>query len=101
MVKPLWSKFFGEIWTQSVFLWLKHIDNKKITVFEKIADFPDFSDFPENSDFGPYLSQISRSGNIFNVSKLNDIASATAYHLLQILRLYQFFSRDMTNFASS
>ena len=73
------SKFFSAIWTQSAFLWLKHIDNKKITVFEKIADFPDFSDFPENSDFGPFLSQISRSGNIFNVSKLNDIASATSY----------------------
>ena len=58
---------------------MKHIDNKKITVFEKIVDFPDFSDFPENSDFGPFLSQISRSGNIFNVFKLNDIASATSY----------------------
>ena len=55
---------------------MKHIENKKTTIFTK---FPDFSDFPENSDFGPFLSQISRSGNIFNVSKLNDIASATAY----------------------
>ena len=68
-----------EIWTQSVFLCLEHIENKKITVLTKVPDFPDFSDFPKNSDFGPFLSQNSRSGNILDAFKRNDIASATLY----------------------
>ena len=65
-----------EIWTQSVFLCLEHIEHKKITVFTKV---PDFSDFPKNSDFGPFLTQNSRSGNILDAFKRNDIASATLY----------------------
>ena len=68
-----------EIWTQSVFLCLEHIEHKKITVFTKVPDFPDFSDFPKNSDFGPFLSRNSRSGNILDAFKRNDIASATLY----------------------
>ena len=68
-----------EIWTQSVFLCLKHIKHKKITVFTKVPDFPDFSDFRKNSDFGPFLTQNSQSGNIVDAFKLNDIASATLY----------------------
>ena len=68
-----------EIWTQSVFLCLEHIEHKKITVFTKVSDFPDFSDFPKNSDFGPLLTQNSRSGNMLDAFKLNDIASATLY----------------------
>ena len=68
-----------EIWTQSVFLCLKNIEHEKITVFTKVPDFPDFSDFPKNSDFGPFLSQNSRSGNILDAFKRNDIASATLY----------------------
>jgi len=47
--------------------------------FTKVPDFPDFSDFPKNSDFGPFLSQNSRSGNILDAFKRNDIASATLY----------------------
>ena len=50
-----------------------------MTVFTKVPDFPDFSDFPKNSDFGPFLSQNSRSGNILDAFKRNDIASATLY----------------------
>ena len=68
-----------EIWPQSAFLSLEHIEHKKITVFTKVPDFPDFSDFPKNSDFGPFLTQNSRSGNILDAFKLNDIASATLY----------------------
>ena len=58
---------------------MKHIENKKTTIFTKVPDFPDFSDFPKNSDFGPFLSQNSRSGNILDALKRNDIASATLY----------------------
>ena len=50
-----------------------------MTVFTKNPDFPDFSDFPKNSDFGPFLSQNSQSGNIFDAFKLHDIASANLY----------------------
>ena len=50
-----------------------------MTVFTKVPNFPDFSDFPKNSDFGPFLSQNSRSGNIFDALKLHDIASANLY----------------------
>ena len=45
----------------------------------KVSDFPDISDFPKTSDFGPFLSQHSRSGNIFDAFKLNDIASNILY----------------------
>jgi len=62
-----------EIWRQSVFLCLEHIEHKKSTVLPKVPEFP------PNSDFGPFLSQNSRSGNILDVFKLNDIASATLY----------------------
>ena len=71
--------FLDEIWTQSVFLCLQHIEHKKITVFTKVPDFPDFSDFPKISDFETFLTQNSRSGNILDAFKRNDIASATLY----------------------
>ena len=71
--------FLNKIWTQCVFTWSKHIENKKLTVFSKTRDFPAFSNFPENFDFGPFLSQNSRSGNIFDAFKLHDIASANLY----------------------
>ena len=54
-----------EIWTQSVFLCLRHVENKKMTVSTKVPQFPDFSNFPKNSDFGPLLSQNSRSKYIW------------------------------------
>ena len=44
-----------------------------MTVFTKVPDFP------KNSDFRPFLRQNSRSENIFDAFKPNDIASATLY----------------------
>ena len=77
MVKTI---FFDAIGTQSAFSCLiKHIENKKTTVFAKVSDVPDISDFPKNSDFGQFLSRYSRSGNIFHAFKLNDTASAILY----------------------
>ena len=52
-----------------------------MTVFTKILDF---SDFPGNFDFGPFLSQNSRSGNILDDFKLNDIGSPTLYLLFVV-----------------
>ena len=52
-----------------------------MTVFAKSPDFPDFSDFPKNSDFGPFVTQNSRSGNILDALKLNDILLVLPYDL--------------------
>ena len=67
-----------------------------MTVFTKLSDFPDF---PKNSDFAPFFRQNSRSGNILDACKFNDIASI--YHLPQNQGFISFSFKDMTNFGSS
>ena len=67
-----------------------------MTVFTKVPNFP------KNSDFRPFLSQTSRSENIFDALKPNDIASATLYlsYPTKVRSLSTSFS-TMTNFGSS
>ena len=70
---------FEKIWTQSVLLWLKHIESKITTAFTKFTDVPDFSNVLQNSDFWPFWSKNSQSGHIFDALKFNDIAAPTLH----------------------
>ena len=58
---------------------LNTLNIRKLQFLQKFPIFFDFSDFTKNSDFGPFLTPNSRSGNILDAFKLNDIASATLY----------------------
>ena len=53
-----------------VFYFFKDIRNKKNIILGKFLDFPDFK---------PFLSQHSRSGNTFDLLKINDIGRGTSY----------------------
>ena len=82
------SIFFDEIWKQSVFSCLKHIENNKTSVFSKSHDFHDFPKIPILDHF--WATIFNREIYLMSLNLMILLVLLYIYHFLQKLGLHQF-----------